>query len=796
MKYIGFKSGIVALLTTCSIANAEEIPTSRQQKAEELQQLESTTVTARRRLEKEQDVAATTSVVKGEQLEATRTYQVQDLPQLLPSLTVQFLQPRQSSIAIRGIGNNPANEGLEGSAGIYLDNVYLGRPSLAIFDLLDIEQVDLLRGPQGTLFGKNTTAGVLNINTRKPVFRSENSVEISGGSRDYEQFKAMINQPLNDMAAVRISAYKTHDDGWVKNTYDGKNLNEINRTGVRGQLLLKPSEAFNLRLIAEHNEEDSSTGTLVPYSYGPWTPNSFTLIGGPPFIVPNPSVNLPAGTPGSNATDGLSHANSLGASNRNYDPKDYKVSVDGKQRTRTKQDALSAEANWDLNGYTLTSITAWRQWEFQPDNDLDRTDLYAVNGGVDVRHKQYSQEIRFASPLSDVFDYVAGAYYYHQDVSNHEQYVTGPDAFALTTIYPNNSAFSGSGYAKTNSYALFGQGTWHLTEKLDLTAGLRATLEKKEARVVQNRITPGPAPHPLLDAYDTGVQHQKDESLSSLLTASYWLNDHVLGYATYSASEKSGGYNINGVASPGAVLGTDALNIDPEKARNLELGVKSSWLDQRVIANASLFLTKVTDYQAATGASINGTYTGLLTNVGDLTSKGVEFDLRALVNKHLSLGLNGAYTDATFDRGTAPTPAEEFDGPGGTVNSGYGKGTRSIAGNQVNGASRWTLSSNADLRWNVADNLEHYGSVQYSWRSESYGDVNNSEYSKIAGYGILNFSTGLRMTSGKHRWDLSLWARNLLDKRYFLGVTNAGSNLYVGSAGQPRTIGASLRYDF
>ncbi|MCB5191694.1 TonB-dependent receptor [Methylobacillus arboreus] len=798
MKYT---SSLLALLAACGTSQADTA-IQPEHDEQEIHELEVTSVTARRRLEKEQDVPAAVSVVKGEQLEASRIYQLQDLPQLMPSLTAQFLQPRQSSIAIRGIGNNPANEGLEGSAGIYLDNVFLGRPGLAVFDLLDIEQVDLLRGPQGTLFGKNTTAGVLNITTRKPVFRPEYSVEASYGSRDYEQYKVMLNQPVNEMAAFRISAYKTHDDGWVKNTYDGKNLNEINRTGVRGQLLLKPSASFNLRLIAEHNEEDSSVGALVPYSYGPWTPNSFIFAGihpitGQPVFAPDNSRNLPAGTPGSNATDGLSHANNLGASNRNYDPKDYKVTVDGKQRTRAKQDALSAEANWDLNGYILTSITAWRQWEFQPDNDLDRTDLYAVNGGVDVRHKQYSQEIRFASPLSDVFDYVAGAYYYYQDVSNHEQYVTGPDAFALTTIYPDNSAFSGSGYAKTHSYALFGQVTWHLTEKFDLTAGLRATLEKKEARVVQNQITPlPPLLHPLLDHYDTGVQRQKDESLSSLLTASYWLNDHVLGYATYSASEKSGGFNINGVASPGAVLGAAALNIDPEKARNLELGIKSSWLDQRVIANASLFLTKVSDYQASTGASINGTYTGLLTNAGDLTSKGVEFDLRALVNKHLSLGLNGAYTDATFDRGTAPTPAEEFDGPGGTVNSGYGKGTRSIAGNQVNGASRWTLSSNANLRWNVADNLEHYGTVQYSWRSESYGDVNNSEYSKIAGYGILNFSTGLRVTNGKHRWDLSLWARNLLDKRYFLGVTNAGSNLYVGSAGQPRTIGASLRYDF
>ena len=784
----------LSFLALSGLSHADELSAPQENQVHEL---EITSVTARRRLEKEQDVPASISVIKGEQLEASMIYQVQDLPQLMPNLTAQFLQPRQSSIAIRGIGNNPANEGLEGSAGLYIDNVFLGRPGLAVFDLLDIEQLDLLRGPQGTLFGKNTTAGVLNITTRKPVFKDEASAEINFGARDYAQYKAMLNQAINDAAAFRIAAYKTHDDGWVKNTYDGKRLNEINRTGVRGQILLEPNENFSLRLIAEHHEEDSSTGSLVPYSYGPWTPNAYIPLATFPFIAENPAAYLPAGTPGSNATDALSNAQGLGASNRNYDPKDYKVTLNSRQRVHTQQDALSAEANWNLNGYTLTSITAWRHWEFKPHNDMDRTDLNAITGGANVTHKQYSQEIRLASPLSDRFDYVVGAYYYYQDVGNHETYVTGQDAFRLSTIYPNNSSLTGRGYAKTNSYALFGQGSLHLTDRLDLTAGLRYTLEKKQARVVQEGVVPAlPIPNPLLGFYDTGAQRKTDESISTLLTASYRMTDNVLGYATFASSEKSGGFNINGIASPGAVLGTDALDIAPEKARNLEFGIKSSWLDQRLVANTSLFLTKVEDYQAATNTAIQNTYTGLLTNVGDITSKGVELDIRGQVNSHLQLNFNGAYTDARFDRGTAPTPAEEFNGPGGTIDSGYGKGVRSIAGNRVNGAARWAFTTGMLLRWNPADNVEHYTSMQYNWRSETYADINNSSYSKIAGYGILNLSSGLRMQHGRHQWDISLWVRNVLDKRYFLGLSNTGSNAYAASAGQPRTVGVSLRYDF
>ncbi|MDR5170947.1 TonB-dependent receptor [Methylobacillus flagellatus] len=742
--------------------------TTRQETAEtsEENQLGSITVTARRRTEKEQDVPAPISVVKGEQLEATKIYQVQDLQQLLPNFTSQFIHARQSSVAVRGIGNNTANEGLEGSVGIYLDNVYLGRPGQAVFDLLDIEQIDLLRGPQGTLFGKNTTAGVLNITSRQPVFKEERTIEVSGGERGYRQLKAMINQPLSDNVAVRISAYDTHDDGWIKNTYNGKDLNEINRQGVRGQILIKPSETFSLRLIGEHNEEDSSTGTLIPYSFGPWRPNGMTY---------------------------AQNATSLGAVNIARSPYDYKVDFDARQRSKVNQDALSAEANWDINGYKLTSITAWRDWKFSPENDLDFTRLPGLVGGFKVKEEQYSQEIRLASPLGEIYDYVVGAFYYHQNIDSDNGYSTGPISLPLSLTYPGNSSLQGQGTAKTDSYAVFGQATWHTTEKLDLTAGLRYTLEKKEGRVDQQLISPASniIYHPqLFGAYDSGTLRRKDESIAGLLTASYRFTDDILSFATYSTGEKSGGFNVNSVASPGSVFGSQALRIDPEKAHNLELGLKTSWLDNRLHINTNLFLTKISDYQAVTTAESGGAYLPLLTNVGDLTSKGVELDIKAQPTSHLALTFNAAYTDATFDRGTAPTPFEEFDGVG------YGRGVRSIAGNRVNGAPRWTANAGVFHQWNINGSVEHYTSANYGWRSETYADVNNSTYSKIPSYGVFNLTTGFKIPHGNNQWDISIWAKNLFDKHYFLGLVNSGFGMYAGSAAQPRTIGASLRYDF
>lgn len=724
------------------------------------------TVTARRRAEKEQDVPAPITVIKGEQLEQTKIYQVQDLQQLLPNFTAQFIHARQSSVAVRGIGNNTANEGLEGSVGIYLDNVYLGRPGQAVFDLLDIEQIDLLRGPQGTLFGKNTTAGVLNITSRAPVFKEERSVEVSGGERGYRQFKASINQPLSDTVAVRLSAYDTQDDGWIKNTYNGKDLNAIDRKGLRAQALFKPSETFNLRVIAEHNEEDSSTGSLVPYSFGPWRANGLTY-----------------------AQVGAAQ----GAVNLNRDPKDYKVDFNARQRSQVNQDALSAEANWDINGYKLTSITAWRDWKFNPQNDLDFTRLDGITGGFNVKENQYSQELRLASPLGEVYDYVVGAYYYQQDIVSDNSYVTGPNT-ALATGNPNNASLYGRGTSKTHSYATFGQATWHVTESWDLTGGLRYTQEKKEGRVDQENATPLVLAglDPSFAAYDSGTMRRKDESIAILLGSSYHFTPDVLGFATFSTGQKSGGYNVNGVLTPGAILGNSALEIDPEKAKNLELGLKTSWLNNRLLVNANIFLTKIDDYQAITNTtSSTGRFVPFLTNVGDLTSKGVEIDVRGQVSDHLGLNFNAAYTDATFDRGTAPTPFEEFDGVA------YGRGYRSIAGNRVNGAPRWTANAGLLHKWTINGNVEHYTSANYGWRSDTYADINNSSYSKIGSYGVFNLTTGFKIPQGKNQWDISIWAKNLFDKHYYLGLVNqANFNMYAGSAAQPRTIGASLRYDF
>lgn len=491
-----------------TVQETKKDDTKKSDNPNEAKSLSNINVTARRRKEKLQNVPVPIAVEKGEDLELKKVYQVQDFQQIFPNLTAQFLHARQSALAVRGIGNNVANEGLEQSTGIYLDNVYLGRPGMAVFDLLDIEQAELLRGPQGTLFGKNTTAGVLNISTKKPVFDDEAVIEGSYGNRNYDNLRGMVNKKINDDLAVRVSAYQTHDDGWVHDVNDGRNLNSINRNGVRGQAFYKPTDTFDLRLIFEHNQENSTTGPLVPYSFGPFSVGALQRAG-----LAAKGVTL-AQVPAVTTYPTL--VNALGGNVVAGPFQDYTNAINQGQNMEVRQNAASAEANWDINDYKLTSISAWRSWGFTPQNDIDYTNLTAGQGGyLNTKDDQYSQEIRLASPTGKRYDYVVGSYYYHQNVQSNQHYETGPYGLALMGgNFPNNAVLNGHGYGTTNSYAFFGQGTFHATEKFDLTAGLRDTLEAKDANINQENMAYTDAigsvlfnASPAYRAYNSGQPH-------------------------------------------------------------------------------------------------------------------------------------------------------------------------------------------------------------------------------------------------------------------------------------------------
>ncbi|MGR6551336.1 TonB-dependent receptor [Pseudomonas plecoglossicida] len=751
------------VLLAASGASFAEEPSSTTPTVEQDAKLGTVTVNARRREETAQDVPTPISVLDSETLETQRIYRVQDLQQLVPSTNVAYVHARQSSISIRGLGNNPASDGLEGSVGIYLDNVYLGRPGMAVFDLLDVEQLEVLRGPQGTLFGKNTTAGVLNITTRKPTFHREGSIQQSVGEDGYLQTQGSFSGPLTDTLAGRLSAYHTEDDGYVKNVYNGEDLNGGKRQGFRTQLLFQPSDTFNLRWIGEYNEEDSNNGILSLYSTGP---NRYESL---------------AAQAGATLVSG----------------KDRKVNFDAEQRVTVFQGGTSVEANWTLpNDFTLTSITAYRWWDFTPRNDDGLNVPVFHSAGVSVRDKQYSQEIRLASPTGGAFDYVLGAYYFKQDLDNTSFTYYGPqaDVWNLTPAGAlNNVNTIGDGHIDTDSYALFAQGTWHLTDRLDFTAGVRGTYEEKSAWVTRDAPTGGAAVtgaaaaarQGRVGAYDSGDLNQYSFSPSGLLGLSYRFNEQLLGYATLTHGEKSGGINLTVGAAPR--LGTDSLLVGTERVNNAEVGLKSTLFDDRLQLNANLFWAEVHGYQANVYDQINRVQ--YLANAGSVRSRGLEFEATALPIRGLTVNFNGSWNDVRYtDYDDAPCPPE--------VSLANATATCDLSGHQVVGASKYIANLNGQYKWQLTDHIEPYVTASYAFRSKAVGTIDDSDFGQIPSYALVNLSTGVRLDQGDGVLDLSLWVKNAGDKTYFTSLWNSANGGYAGVLGTPRTFGATARYDF
>ncbi|MFJ2318742.1 TonB-dependent receptor [Pseudomonas sp. NPDC087817] len=729
--------------------------------------LQPVTVEARRRSEDAQQVPTAMSVLGAQTLEEQRLYRLQDLQQAMPSVNVAFMHARQSSLSIRGLGNNPASDGLEGSAGIYLDNVYLGRPGMAVFDLLDVEQIELLRGPQGTLFGKNTTAGVLNITTRRPSFTPQGSLSTSVGEDGYTQTQASFSGPLNDTLAGRIAAYRTRENGYVENDFDGHTLGGGVRQGARGQLLFQPNEDFNLRWLADYHEEDSSAGTRSLFSTGP-------------------TIN------GVNRYE--QRAAAVGATLA----KGRHVNLDADQSVKVFQGGTSLEANWNLPGdYTLTSISAYRWWDFTPRNDDELNVDVMHNVGQSTRDKQYSQEIRLASPIGERFDYILGGYYFRQEMRNTVFTDYGPLADTWNGTPQgalNNFTSVGHGEVDTDSFATFAQGTWHLTPRLDFSLGLRGTYERKLAEVTRNAPVGGAAGSGAaaaaragrIGAYDSGDLSLYSFSPSALASLAWHVNDQVLAYASLSHGEKSGGVNLSVASAP--VAGADSLLIGSERANDAELGIKTTLLDQRLLLNANLFWTEVHGYQTNAYDDVN--LTSYLTNAGSVRSRGLEVDSSWRPLRGLTLNLNGSWNDVRYlSYEDAPCPAEVALRPGAPASC-------DLSGHAVVGASKWIFNSSASYQWNLDDGLQPYVNGNYAWRSHAVGTVDDSREAQLPGYGLVNLSTGVRGDWGRGQWDVSLWLKNAFDKTYYTTLWNSPNGAYTGVLGTPRTLGMTARYDF
>ncbi|HEY4031185.1 MAG TPA: TonB-dependent receptor [Caulobacteraceae bacterium] len=721
-------------------------------------------VTARRTNERAQDVPIALSVVGGAALERTGAYTTYDLQQQTPSLTVFNSNPRNSSIGVRGIGVSSASDGLDTSVGVYVDNVYLGRPGMSLADLVDVDRVEVLRGPQGTLFGRNNSAGVLNIATRKPEFEPGADVEASLGDYAYNQERISLTGPLVDgKLAFRASGFNTYRNGVLTNQTTGIPGNSVDRSGARLQLLATPNDRLTVRLIGDYSVENDTccvgvTKVVLPTTLNAATANTFKTL--------NALGYVPAAS-----TD----------STRNNAPQDM----------RTDQKGVSLQADYDLGWATATSISAWRYWHFAPLQDSDGTPLDVIQvNAANTRDDQVSEELRLASKPGR-FTWQVGAYAFHQRLEDH--YILnqfGTDASAFYTAYarltnPNAAAISiapGSQYlddvaSNADSVAVFGQANDEVTDRLTVTVGVRYTHDRRTGvSDTSTYLTPN-ASTSIPFHYNVVVS---GDNASWLGSVSYRLHQDVLAYVSYSTGYKGAGLNLNSAVTPGT-----PLVLQPENTRNWEAGLKSQVWDRRITLNLNAFWTELTGLQANIYPS-NGARS-YLANVGNVRSRGIELDGSIKPDRHLTLSVDGAYDDAVYTRY-----------PNGPCPVGV-SGVCDLTGAPVFQAPRWIGNAAVDWRFDPVGKAQPYVLAQYSYRSSAFGTVDDSRYGLIPAYGVANFRVGASFAEGKY--DLSIWANNAFDARYFqnlstTSIVGTSPFAFAGQLGTPRTVGGTVRAYF
>jgi len=748
-------------------------------------------VTARRRAETAQDVPIAISVVAGDQIDNTGSFNVGRLQQLAPTLQFYSSNPRNSAVNIRGIGApfGLTNDGIEQGVGIYVDDVYYARVASATFDFLDVAQIEVLRGPQGTLYGKNTTAGAINITTNQPTFDFEGKAELSIGNLNFKQAKAAISGPLTSNLAARIAVSATSRRGTLYNVTTDRWVQSQDNIGLRGQLLWRPTDNLDVTLTGDWNKQDAvccgSVFVRTGETQRPLNRQLAALAAAQGYVVP--STN----------------------------PYDRLTDLDANLNAGNEIGGVALRVKWDVGPGTLTSVTAWRYWDWQPENDRDFTGLPIVTKSQNPsQQNQYTQELRY-NYSGERFDFVVGGFAFHQRIDTQGTEQHGP-ASSRWTINPSNplsndpSVLDGltainTQYLKNTSLALFGQLSWKLSDSFTIQPGVRLNYDKKNG-YYQRLVYAGDGSAVTADLTDPVSVARlavfspqeyapsfSDWNFSYDLTATWKAAPDILLYATYAKTFKSGGINQNGV--PNGADGSPLLaaaTIKPESVQHYEAGAKAEFWDRRGTFNLSIFRTDIKNYQANVNNGQFGVLRGYLANAGKVRTQGVEADFSIRPSERFRAYANGAYTDAKYVRFVdAPCPPELSGGSSSPANC-------DISGQRLPGVSKWAFSYGAEVNAPaklLGQDGQVYLGYDGSYRSNFSSNASASAYTWIDGYSLSNFRAGFRTEAGL---DVYAWVRNAFDQKYleqlFVGPGNTG--LITGLPGDPRTWGGTIKARF
>ena len=668
--------------------------------------IEEIIVTAQKREQRLQDVPVSVTVVGAAQLDRQGIKSAAELQYAVPVLS--YNAGPSTSYAVRGVGTNTFARSAENAVSVVVDGVVQGQYVPPASGLFDLQRVEVLSGPQGMLFGRNASAGVINIVTTAPkIGVREFTGRVELGERGYQTYRGVANLPLGETAALRVSAFSDSQDGILRNLYQGgHDVGDFTNAGVRAKLRWEAKPDVAVTISADY-ERDHGGNFL-------WTARTSSA----PFTAALAACGV---TPG---------------------PTNTNLCVDGQIQKVIESYGVSAQVDWSIGDYTLTSITADRQFSRFANNDSDTVPVNLLNLNVATDFSnQFTQELRIASPTGRKVEYVAGVFFYNY---SYKAFVDQAGKLGFLATPADRTSLD---IVNQISYALFGQATIHLTDKVALIAGGRETYD-----LLRTSNTGGinPASGVFIPGFSNKIGKNPsvrvgEANFSYRVGLQYKPDDASLLYLTYARGYK-------GPAANAGERTTAPVIIRPEIPTNIELGYKTAFLDRRMLLDATLYHQDVKDFQAQLVQTVNGFTSYVFGNASHLYAKGLEVNVSARPTRGLRIdgGLN--YNDATYGHFLVPCRASTA-----TV-------ACDVKGRQLSGAPKWKFVLSGEYSRGVTNDLEGYGQVGVNYRTRMNASSTPDPMLEIKGYALVDGRIGVRAKDG--RWGASVFAKNLFDKRF------------------------------
>lgn len=722
--------------------------------------LEEVVVTAQKRAQSAQDVPIAITALGEQQLEDSGFDNISDLATMGPSMQFGNFGPI-AFVTIRGIGNENTTAGGDPGVAMHLDGVYMGRPVATIFTAFDTERVEILRGPQGTLYGRNATGGSINLITKKPTNELNGELDFTYGNYEWTRLRGALNVPVSDAVSARVVAFSETRDGFTNNSVaSGNEANDLDNYGVRAHLNIDISETASLLLSGSYIDSGgvgSKSELREPFPGS----QSGTNLGGPPGFAccGGPASGVPAGN--NFLVDGVPVVNDL-------DP--FEEGKDLPERNDSEFTVLSATYTMDFDRFALKSITGYVDTSYRSIQDEDQSPLDLTGLQISENAEQFSQEVQLLSTSDGPLNWIVGAFYFREDASRRSSFFRGRfDQFAQQFGVP--FGFDVGGDVESESLAVFGQVEYAISADVNATLGLRYTDDEKEGRNFGYTFFPPGYEGTLGDSWD---------ELTYRLAIDWHVSDASLLFASYSTGYKSGG--VNQVTNPNV----DNPIYDPEFVGALELGWKSTLFSDRVRLNASVYRNEYEDLQFQVFGEVGPS----ALNAQGATVQGLEIEVLAALTDSLTLDGSLGLTDSEFDD-------QVIDGT-------------QLGGNQVQRTPDLTYSLGLSNEWGLANGSSLRLRLDLAYTDEIFYSAFNRQagFDEPGGSDLaedyFNVNARLLWYSQDDRWTVELSATNLTDEAQegnvfrgigFLDVPGGGGPEQI-TYNPPRQVGLRLGYRF